>query len=282
MEVPVPEIKTVEASDTRAMTTALERDGVVIVRDALPIPVTEGIASDLAAGLDAQEPGGGAFYGKRAKRLAGLVAKSAWARKAVAAPAALAAADAVLAPNCINYRLSLSAALQVWSGGDPQPLHRDGDIFAPFIPLPGPLEPLISVMAAITNFTDDNGATRLVPGSHRWPSHRVARDSDVATAVMPRGSLAIWLGSTLHGMGVNRTSQPRLGMVWGYSLGWLRQEEEQFLLTPPDIAATLDDQTKRLIGYQTHGPFLGWTAGNDTSSFDEGAPDAFTRSHLLV
>lgn len=278
----MPQLTSVPAGDVRGIAKVLDSDGAVIVTGALSEAITSGIAGDLKSGLDAQEPGGGVFYGKRAKRMAGIVAQSSAAREAVQAADALAAADHVLAPNCINYRLSLSAALEVWKGGDPQPLHRDGDIYAPFIPLPGPVEPLISVMAAVTDFTADNGATRIVPGSHRWNASRTAAESEVAQAVMPRGSLAIWLGSTLHGMGVNRTDAPRLGMVWGYTLGWLRQEEEQFLLTPPDAAATLSEPMRRLLGYQSHGPFLGWRSGNDTAGLDINAPDAFTRSHMLV
>lgn len=278
----MPQLKSVPAGDAQDIANALDVDGAVIVTGVLNDEITAAIARDLKAGLDAQEPGGGVFYGKRAKRMAGIVAHSSAAREAVQAESALAAADHVLAANCINYRLSLSAALEVWKGGDPQPLHRDGDIYAPFISLPGPVEPLISVMAAVTDFTGENGATRIVPGSHRWKADRTAKDSEVAQAVMPRGSLAIWLGSTLHGMGVNRTDAPRLGMVWGYTLGWLRQEEEQFLLTPPDEAAKLNEPMRRLLGYQSHGPFLGWKSGNDTAGLDLNAPDALTRSHMLV
>jgi len=278
----MPSIQSVASSDFASLTKVLARDGVAIVERALSDEITGAIARDLEAGLEAQQPGGGAFYGHRSKRLSGIIAESSAARTAIAAPDALGAADKFLLPNCINYRLSLSAALQVWQGGSPQPLHRDGDIYAPFIALPGPVEPLISVMAAITDFTEDNGATRIVPGSHIWKANRSAKNSEIAIAAMPRGSLAIWLGSTLHGMGVNRTDAPRLGMVWGYALGWLRQEEEQFLLAPAAMAAHLDEKTRRLLGYQSHGPFLGWVAGNDTSQFDSNAQDAFTRSHLLI
>ena len=89
------------------------------------------------------------------------------------------------------------------------------------------------------DFTADNGATRLVQGSHQWPQDRVATEGEIVGAVMPRGSAVVWLGSVLHGMGITRSDRPRTGVVSGFCVGWLHQEENQYLATPPEVAATL-------------------------------------------
>ena len=116
----------------------------------------------------------------------------------------------------------------------------------------------MSTLFAISDFTADNGATRFVPGSHEWPHDREAKEDEVEQAVMPKGSIAIWLGSTLHGFGENRTGQQRLGIPLTSCLGWLRQEENLYLTVPPEKAVEFPEALIQKIGYQQQGIGLGF------------------------
>jgi ectoine hydroxylase-related dioxygenase (phytanoyl-CoA dioxygenase family) len=243
---------------------ALAADGVVILESAVPDETLGRLRDELAAELAGVEPGGGAWFGRRSKRVSGIVARLPSYRAVVCHPTVVGVAESVLTAYCERIQLQLSAAIEVWEGGTLQPLHRDEGVWGPHLPY-GPSAPeyMISTMLAVDAFTAANGATRFVRGSHRWPADRIGEEAETVQAVMPRGSIAIWLGSTLHGMAVNRTDSPRAGIVNGYSVGWLRQEENQYLTVPPEIAAGLPERLQRLIGYQAHSPVLGWVGGRD-------------------
>ena len=106
---------------------------------------------------------------------------------------------------------------------------------------------------ALVDFTAENGATRVVPGSHRWDWERMPTPRTSPIAAMPAGSGVIYLGSTLHGGGPNTTAdQWRRGMHLSYVLGWLRTEENHYLATPPEIARTLPRHAQELLGYAAH------------------------------
>ena len=107
-------------------------------------------------------------------------------------------------------------------------------------------------MWSITDFRENNGATLLVPGSHRWDKNRIAKEKEIRSAEMPAGSVLYWLGGTLHGAGANTSSDWRYGIILTYSLGWLRQEENQFLDVPPEVAKKLPSKLAQLIGYRTY------------------------------
>ena len=184
--------------------------------------------------------GGGTFYGRRAKRVYAVIAKAPAFSEVLQHPALLSVTDAVLGPHCDRYRVQLTTALETWPGGELQPLHRDESVYGEYLEYgPHAREYLLSFMLAATDFSADNGATRLVLGSHRWPRRREPKREEEVRAVMPRGSAVVYLGSLLHGMGINSSDQPRTGIASGYSLGWLRQEENQYLACPPEIAGGL-------------------------------------------
>ena len=111
-----------------------------------------------------------------------------------------------------------------------------------------------------TDFTLENGATRVVPGSHRWPKGREAEEHEVAQAAMPKGSVVFWLGGTLHGAGASRCTLPRTGFILTLVVNWLVAEENQYLTVPPPIALTLPERTQQLLGYRSSSS-LGWVAG---------------------
>ena len=141
--------------------------------------------------------------------------------------------------------------LVVGPGAEAQFPHRDEDVW-PHMPQPSP-EMELSSVTALCDFTTELGATRVVPGSHRWEPDRQPEAHEFADAEMPSGSRVIYLGSTIHGAGTNSTEvQHRPAFHLSYMLGWLRSEENNCLATPPDIARTLPRRAQELLGYDVH------------------------------
>ena len=192
-----------------------------------------------------------AFYPGHTQRVTALVARAPAVRPLVSDARLLALCDAILLPNCERYQLHVSSALVVGPGARAQVLHREDDVY-PFFRVPRPHLVLAS-MWALSEFTRDNGATLIVPGSHRWDAGREATPDEVVSAEMPAGAMLVWLGGTLHAAGANRTADEwRHGVFISFSLGWLRQEENQYLDVPPAVARTLDDDLAALVGYAPH------------------------------
>ena len=173
-------------------------------------------------------------------------------------------ADEILLPACNAYQVHATSCGQVLGGGTHQPLHRADDIYEPFLPYEpdGPCR-ILSFIWAGTDFTADNGATRLAPGSHRWPRERQASDSDLTQAIMPRGSMVVWLGGTLHGLSASNVDVPRTSIFTSFSVGWLRQEENQYLTVPPEVTEKLPLRAQQLLGYRVFGSALGFVEGRD-------------------
>ncbi len=159
--------------------------------------------------------------------------------------------DGALGQNGAGYQLHVTAALMVGPGARAQVLHREEDSFG-FFPLPRP-NLILASMWAISDFSPDNGATLIVPGSHRWDTARKAEPDEVVSAEMRAGSILFWAGGTLHGAGENRSNDWRYGVILTYSLGWLRQEENQYLDVPPHVAEKLSPELRAMIGYGMHG-----------------------------
>ncbi len=171
------------------------------------------------------------------------------------------ASDPERGPNCDHYNLGASAMLEVGMGNENQVLHRENAIYQPYIGYIRKMrEFVVSVMWAATDFAEENGATRLVPGSHTWSEDRIAKENEIAQAVMPKGSAVMWLSRTLHGAGKSRLSERRTGFFHSFIPDWLRQEENQYLSIPPEIAEKLSDRAKQVIGYSSSNS-LGWVKG---------------------
>ena len=120
------------------------------------------------------------------------------------------------------------------------------------------MELQVSAMWALSDFTIENGATHVLPGSHRGPPRSATTNvAHTVQATMAKGSLLLYLGSVLHGGGANNSDLPRMGLVNTYALGWLRQEENHYLAIPRAIADSYPEHIRRLMGYQPHGPILG-------------------------
>lgn len=229
----------------------MRQHGYLVIRDAVDGETIAAMRRELRPFLDAAVNCRYDAQGTATKRFKGAFAKSISYHKFALNPLILALADRILLPNCASYTLAGSTCFEVGPGAGYQPLHRDDMIWPLSRPCP---ELMINVMCAISDFTAENGATRVVPGSHRWPQTRVADQQEAISAVMPSGSLLVIFGSTLHGAGKNTTTDEyRMSVSGTYALGWLRQQDSQYLFAPPHVARKFPDAFARLVGYQSHG-----------------------------
>jgi hypothetical protein len=239
---------------------AIDGDGCVILDRLAPPPMMDAVQSELDPFFARTPFGEGDFVGFGTKRMGALVVKSPTVRDLVMHPTVLGIMDAILGPNCSRIQLNLTQAVQIWPGELAQMFHRDDEMF----PYPNKgCEFMVNALWAYEDFTKENGATRVVPGSHRWPVTREPDSESVAYAEMDRGSLLIYLGSAIHSGGANVTQRPRTALINSYSLGWLRQAENLYLAVPPAIARTMPEPLRQLVGYAIHEPQLGWYEGQD-------------------
>ena len=239
---------------------AIDRDGCVIIDNLASPAVMEEVEHDLEPYFRRTPNGEGYFVGYSTKRMGALVAKSRGCHDLILNPTVLGVMDAVLGPMCSSYHINLTQAIRICPGEVAQIFHNDDELF-PFGDKRG--QWMVNALWAYDDFTVENGATRVVPGSHREPIDREPPEDKVCYAAMKRGSVLIYLGSVLHSGGANRSNRPRTAITMSYALGWLRQAENQYLAVPPAVARTLPPRLQRLIGYSIHAPNLGWYEGQD-------------------
>jgi phytanoyl-CoA dioxygenase PhyH len=251
-----------------AICQALGRDGAAIIEGLLPLDVVDRVNAEVDASVDAADPDETLFnpimqqfHGRFTKQVAGMPGISpTFAVDVMCHPLLLELCDRVLAPSCARYQLNLGHLLQRGPGSEEQWLHRDEAVWSD-VPRPHPELQLATVIAFV-DFTRENGATRVVPGSHRWPdrlmlpAEQMTREppspEQIAYAEMPAGSAVVYTGGTIHAGGANCTDIPRRGAHMSYCLGWLRTEENNYLSTPPAVAATLPRRAQELLGYAVH------------------------------
>ena len=235
----------------------LLEDGVVIIDQLNSEEFVERILDEISPWYDRTQTGEGDWLGFKTRRLHGLLAKSASIRENVINPLILEVMDRVLGPWCDRYQMGSCSISSIGPGETAQELHRD-DLMYPFS---HPMEriPHVTTFWALHDFTEENGATRVIPGSHQWDDERAPQADETVPAEMKKGSVLITLGATYHGGGDNNSSDEwRHAMYTSYNLGWLKQEEAQFLVNPPEVARHYPERLQRLLGYQMHRPFLGW------------------------
>ena len=248
------------AGTAASVSERLVEDGAVIVEQVVPGDLLDEVLKDLRPAFDAQGlKFTNDFNGYKTRRLGGILGLSRAASDILAHPLVLEVADAVLLPHCESYRIGSSTAIEIMPGEGNQVLHRDDDFYP--VRVPG-IEWQISAMVALTDFTAENGATRIVPGSQDMREIDDIPDEDIVQAIMPRGSILFYLGRSVHAGGRNNTNMPRTGLITTYSLGWLRQEENHYLTIPREVAESYPDRVRRLMGYQSHGPYLGVYPGD--------------------
>ena len=252
-------IQRLEANSDRVSATLL-KDGAVIVEEAINSDVIDAVLDELKGPFDEQGlKFSNDFNGYKTRRLGGILGLSVSSAKILAHPFIISVADYVLKRHCTNYRIGSSTAIEIMPGEGNQELHRDDDFYP--IRIPG-VEFQMSAMVSMTDFTFNNGATRVVPGSHDMRKIESIGEQEIHSAVMAKGSILFYLGTAVHAGGKNNTDKPRTGLITTYSLGWLRQEENHYLTVPKNIAEAYPENVRRLMGYQAHGPHLGVYPGD--------------------
>ncbi len=233
----------------------LSRDGYVFVSGLMPAGELRAAREDLGRVLAATPTGRNAFEGFDTQRVYALFAKTRAFDRAAIHPLLLDVLDRVL----VHYQLSAPVGIRIGPGESAQVLHRDDAVY----PLPEPHPTVVvNTMWPLDEFTEANGATRLIPGSHRWEPGRQPTDFDqVVAATMTPGTVMFYLGGLWHGGGANRTAQPRLGVILEYAAGWLRPQENHCLAVPRAIVRELPGRLQELLGYGIYPPFVGYVDG---------------------
>lgn len=248
------EIPVLTAADTpQAIGDALAEAGCVVVTGLLGADDRERLRAELAPSmaktrvLDTDEPED--FFPSRTRRISALLARSdEFCQQIAVHDLSVALCDRFLLPNGeFGYQVHITAALEIGPGARQQILHRDDSSYT-FFPIPRP-NLIIAGMWAINDFRQDNGATLMVPGSHRWPAERTSEPDEICAAEMPAGSALFWFGGTLHGAGANTSDDWRYGVVMAYSVGWIRQEENQYLTISSARQKQLSAELQKLAGF---------------------------------
>lgn len=249
----MPDLLHTTANDLASIIAAIDRDGGVIVDDYLDLSTTAALLEDYSRAI-ADEPWGNAsdredevFFGLKSKRLHGILNHSAHAEACLLHPVASALARHYLGKRII---LSTSELIAIGPQEVRQAFHRDEDSWRH---AEQHNDLLVSVNIALTDFTRDNGATVVVPGSHTWEVGREPRDDELACAEMSAGSALLYSGRVIHGGGANQTDDTRIGLYFGYIPTWLRPIENCAITHPRELLESLGPTTQRMLGYSTAG-----------------------------
>ena len=238
----------------RTHAARVAEEGYTIIEDAIELDLLDALADDLVRlehdlGIT---PAGNSFEGAATWRIYNLLAHGEIYQRIPVHAAVLPVVEAVLDRGCLVSSLS---SIAIGPGEVAQPIHADDQL----IPIPRPHPPTVcNTMWAVTDFTDDNGATRIIPRSHlldHAPAYGEHYDS--VPAVMPRGSVLVWHGSLWHGGGANRTAARRVGIAMNYCAGYIRQQENQQLGLPPALVRTFPKRLRQLVGYSVYTGLIG-------------------------
>ncbi len=253
----MPELETFAAPfSTVRILEAFKRDGACIVSNAMPHELRATVSEELAPFIADTAFGRDEFTGKKTQRTGALVARCPSCREVVTNAEVMDLARKFLSPFSKKLLLNTTQAINISPGEGAQDLHRDR--FAWGTNLPKEIETQLSTIWALTEFSEANGATRIVPGSHRWDWNRQAQPDEICQAVMAPGSVLLFTGSVIHSGGCNESTRQRTGLNITYCLGWLRQEENQYLSCPPEIAKDLSPELQDLLGYTQADYALGY------------------------
>ncbi|TGD84866.1 phytanoyl-CoA dioxygenase family protein [Mycolicibacterium sp. CH28] len=227
----------------------LRRDGYVIVDNLVPDSLMDTITDELAPYLDATPMGYNAMIGHKTRRTGALIARSSACRTLIQDPTILGVCNDFLG-HASAFQLMLTQVISIEPGESDQALHRDQNAFD-FYPFPDDYHVQCNTLWAMTDYTAEMGATRVVPGSQvgdKKPTDYT--DDECLQAEMSRGSVLLYSGKIVHSGAANRSDKVRRAINVNYCVGWVRQEENQFLSVPTEVARTLDDDLLKLIGYQ--------------------------------
>ncbi|MEN5033194.1 phytanoyl-CoA dioxygenase family protein [Pseudomonas sp. TWI929] len=268
--------------DTRALSTVssdasieqvvdiIRRDGGVIIADFVSPATLKSLTEELDSYLKVTPCGVDPYFaGTQTRRVARIIGRSDTAVEVALHPLFLGAARQILqTPTHVwvgseriemapDIQLSITQAIQIGPGQGLQPLHRDDATSLWRHPQYG-REARLQMMLAISDFTEENGATRVIPGSHQWDDERMPTQEETVAAQMKAGSALLWIGSVYHGGGANTTASPRTGLTMAYDLAFLRLEENHFLSIPVERVRQLPSEMQRLLGWSASSTLLGW------------------------
>jgi len=247
----------VAAADTpiETLMQILRRDGAFILKDAASKDLVAETWQELRPYVEATELGADRFTGFKTTRTGGLAARSAGCREMILNETMDLLCKEFLHPNCTRHQLHLGQVIRIMPGQPKQSIHRDRWAWGKHLK---DIEPQLNTIWALTEFTRENGATQVIPASINLPDDHQFSDTDIAYAEMQAGSVLVYSGSVFHGGGENTTNADRVGINITYTLGWLRQEENQYLSCPPDIAKHLEPRLQKLLGYTMGSYALGY------------------------
>jgi len=252
--MPIPRLSATAASADVA--AVLQEAGCAIVERLVSPAVFDRARAELAPYLTATPVGPDDFSGRRTRRTGGLIARSPTCRELVMHPLVLGTVGTVL-QHATSFQLHLTQVIAIGAGEPGQPIHRDQWAFD-FFPFPAGYEVQCNTIWAMNDFTAANGATRALPGSHRFADRLQLRHDEAEAAEMPAGSVLFYTGALYHGGGANTSDATRYGLNITYAVSWLRQEENQYLAVPAEIARTLPEPLLRLMGYARGAYALGY------------------------
>ena len=267
-------------SSTDDIIEVLEKDGAAIVDDFVSQEWLSEFNSAIQTSIDNYkpfdygEPEAEEFLGRQTVRLNGLIRKAPNYIDLITDDRLLTIMDHFLAPNCGQYRLNSSEIIEIHGGETAQELHWDDVIWPAHFWAPDLLLQF-NVMIAATDFTESNGATLVVPGSHKWDhSKRQPKQKEITQAVMKAGSAVFIPGKTLHGGGNNTDGIKRRAIVASYVLGWLRTQENHFLHTSIDEAMKWPERARQLLGYDLYAHYDENIQGGPLGYYEYGSPSA--------
>lgn len=234
----------------------LDRDACCVVDRVVPPETMDAARGELAPWFESVRSGQDEFTGRHTQRVGGLIARSATVRELVEHPVVLGAVGRTLA-HATNFQLHLTQTIAIGPGETAQAIHRDQWAFD-FFPFPDTYQVQCNTIWAMTDFSERNGATRVIPGSHRLADRLQLEESDTEPAEMEKGSVLLYTGGLYHGGGANRSDDTRIGINITYAVAWLRQEENQYLSVPHDVARGLPESLLRLMGYAQGAYALGY------------------------
>ncbi len=243
-------------ADNEEILEVLREDGACVLVDVMDENLKSRVNDELQPFIEATPHGRDDFTGRLTGRTGALVARSEASRELVMHSTVTDLARQFLEPYTDKIQLHLTQIINIQPGQGVQPRHRDRLAWGGY--LPSDIEPQFNTMWALTDFTEENGATRVVPGSVSWPTDRRATDEETIQAVMTAGSVLLYSGSVIHGGGENLSDSDRTGVNITYCLGWLRTEENQYLSCPPYVAKELDPELQELLGYTMGSYALGY------------------------
>jgi len=267
-------------SSTEDIIEVLEKDGAAIVDGFVSQEWLSEFNSAIQTSIDNYkpfdygEPEAEEFLGRQTVRLNGLIRKAPNYIDLITDDRLLTIMDHFLAPNCGQYRLNSSEIIEIHGGETAQELHWDDVIWPAHFWAPDLLLQF-NVMIAATDFTESNGATLVVPGSHKWDhSERQPKQNEITQAVMKAGSAVFIPGKTLHGGGNNTDGIKRRAIVASYVLGWLRTQENHFLHTSIDEAMEWPERVRQLLGYDLYAHYDENIQGGPLGYYEYGSPSA--------